>query len=149
MLLDIVYSENTLTADDFQKIRASTGRAPISLTQIESALKAGLYNVVATYDGQAIGMGRLVGDGSMYWYIQDLFINPAYQGRGIGKTIMDYMTAHIEGNTAPGTTTMVGLFSAKGKDGFYEKLGYAARPSEKYGAGMIRHLTITESEVEK
>ena len=143
--MNIVIEENTLTANQFQQIRESTGRKPPPLSQIEDALKAGLYNVIAKHNGQPIGMGRLVGDGSMYWYIQDLFIDPAYQGQGIGKTIMKYLTNHIENAGLPNTTTTVGLFSAMGKDGFYEKLGFAARPSEIYGAGMIKHIVVPDS----
>ena len=40
----------------------------------------------------------------------------------------------------------MGLFAAKGKDGFYEKLGYAARPSEIYGAGMIKHIAVPDGQ---
>ena len=140
--MNIVISENELTATQFMTIRESTGRKPIPLPQVEHALKAGLYNVLAKHNEQPIGMGRLIGDGSMYWYVQDLFINPAYQGQGIGKTIMEYLTRHIENNSLPNTTVTLGLFSAIGKDGFYEKLGFTSRPSDLYGAGMIKHIII-------
>jgi len=30
----------------------------------------------------------------------------------------------------------IGLFSAKGKEGFYNKFGFVERPNEKRGAGM-------------
>jgi len=103
--MDIIYEKNALTAAQYQAIRTSTGRKPLPLLQIENALAADLYNVIATHGGQPIGMGRLIGDGSLYWYIQDLFINPAYQGHGIGKMIMEYLTRHIENSSVPGTTT--------------------------------------------
>ena len=31
---------------------------------------------------------------------------------------------------------LVGLFAAKGKEGFYEKYGFMKRPNETYGNGM-------------
>ena len=145
--MNITFEENTLTASQFQLIRELTGRKPLPLLQIENALSAGLYSVLAKHDERPVGMGRLVGDGSMYWYIQDLFIDPAYQGRGIGKAIMEYLNRHIESASMPNTTTTVGLFSAIGKGGFYEKLGFVVRPSEIYGAGMIKHITTQEVDI--
>ncbi|MCR5501527.1 MAG: GNAT family N-acetyltransferase [Lachnospiraceae bacterium] len=32
---------------------------------------------------EVVGMGRLVGDGVMYWYLQEIVVLPEYQGRGI------------------------------------------------------------------
>jgi hypothetical protein len=51
---------------------------------------------------------------------------------------MEHIMQHIEKSSLPGTTVTVGLMAAKGKDAFYEKLGFVARPSEIYGAGMIK-----------
>jgi len=140
--MTLVIEENTLTAEQFQSIREATGRKPLPISQIRSALDFGLFRVLAKYNGRPVGMGRLVGDGSMYWYIQDLFVIPEYQGQGIGKAIVEYLIRHINITSPSGITTTVGLFSAIGKDGFYEKLGFTARPSEVYGAGMIKHLDI-------
>ena len=61
------------------------GRVAIPLPQAEAALRTGLFRVTAFCEGKAVGMGRLVGDGSMYWYIQDMAVLPEYQGRGIEK----------------------------------------------------------------
>ena len=39
-------------------------------------------------------------------------------------------------NSLPGTCVSLNLMSAKGKEAFYEKLGFKRRPSETDGAGM-------------
>ena len=140
-LMEIKYVENGLTAEQYVALMKSCGRQRTEL-QSEMALKGGLYNVLAKDGEQAVGMGRLIGDGVMYWYIQDVMIRPEYQGKGIGKTIIEYLLRHVESNGVSGTSAYVGLMSAKGKDGFYEKLGFIARPNEKYGAGMDRWIEI-------
>jgi len=67
----IHYEENTLTAKQFLSLRESVGWKGEEL-QIGKALEAGIYNVTAKDGEQAVGMGRLVGDGIMYWYVQDV-----------------------------------------------------------------------------
>ena len=47
---------------------------PVEL--VERALKNNLYDVIAVADGEVIGMGRLVGDGVMYWYLQEIVVLP-------------------------------------------------------------------------
>jgi GNAT superfamily N-acetyltransferase len=140
--MSIIYEENTLTAKQFFMLRESVGFRSICEPQIDKALKNGLYNISAKDGNKVIGMGRLVGDGFMYWYVQDVIVDPRHQGKGIGKEIVIRLTQYIEKNSLPDTTVTIGLMAAKGKDGFYENLGYIARPTDKFGAGMIKFHKI-------
>ena len=83
--MEIQYRENCLSPQDFIRLRIAVGRVAIPLPQAEAALRTGLFRVTAFCEGKAVGMGRLVGDGAMYWYIQDMAVLPEYQGRGIEK----------------------------------------------------------------
>jgi len=139
--MNILYEENMLTPRQFLLLRKSVGSTG-SEAQIGKALQCGLYNVSAKDGDDVIGMGRLVGDGFMYWYVQDVIVNPQYQDKGIGKEIMRLLTKYIEENSLPNTTVTIGLMAAKGKEYFYEKLGYIARPTDIYGSGMIKHHKI-------
>ena len=143
--MNIYFEENSLTAKQFMALRESVGRQSLALFQVEKSLESGLYNVLAKDGEQVVGMGRLVGDGVMYWYVQDVIVKPQYQGQGIGKAIMEHIMRHIEKASLPNTAVTIGLMAAKGKDDFYEKLGFIARPTETYGAGMIKHLRISDA----
>jgi putative acetyltransferase len=35
-------------------------------------------------------MGRLVGDGAMYWYLQEIVVLPKYQRQGIGAQLLEF-----------------------------------------------------------
>ena len=35
-------------------------------------------------------MGRLVGDGAMYWYLQEIVVLPEYQRQGIGAQLIEF-----------------------------------------------------------
>lgn len=72
--------------------------------------------------------------------IADVMVSTEFQGRGIGRMIMEQMMGFIRENLADGLTVMVNLMSVKGKEGFYRKFGFIERPNEKDGAGM--HLWL-------
>ena len=134
-LMSIHFEENTLTAKQFLLLRQSVGGTGVEL-QIEKALESGLYTILAKDGEQVVGMGRLVGDGFTICYIQDLIVLPEYQGKGIGTAIMEKLIDYIKDNAIPNTYVTAGLFSAKGKESFYEKFGFYIRPNENRGAGM-------------
>jgi len=48
---------------------------------IEKALPNSLYFVCAVSDGEIIGMARIIGDGGIAYYIQDVIINRNINGR--------------------------------------------------------------------
>ena len=101
---DVQLVDNVLTPEDFVRLKVATGFIDRPLNQVEKALQNGLFNVSAIYEGQVIGMGRLVGDGAMYWYLQEIIVLPEYQGKGIGRSIVSGVTIitfrSIEKNTA-------------------------------------------------
>lgn len=68
--------DNILQAEDFIRLRIQIGFAEIPVDHARKALQNGLINVSAIYNGELVGMGRLVGDGAMYWYLQDIIILP-------------------------------------------------------------------------
>jgi len=122
---EIELVDNALSAEDFIRLKLATGFMDRPLEQVAKALKNGLFNVSAVYKGETIGMGRLVGDGAMYWYLQEIIVLPEYQGKGIGKRIVNRLIEYIEYTAIPGTSVEVGLTAVKGKEPFYEKLGFS------------------------
>lgn len=83
-------------------------------------------------------MGRVVGDGYMYFYVQDVVVSPEYQGQGIGLMLVDKIEGYLTSAASKGAT--IGLLSAKGKEGFYRQYGYIDRPSESLGMGMCKFI---------
>lgn len=132
--------DNILKPEDFIRLKTATGFMERPLEQVEKALANGLFNVSAIYHGQVVGMGRLVGDGAMYWYLQEIIVLPEYQGKGIGKRIVNRLLEHIKSTAIPGTKIEVGLTSVKGKEPFYEKMGFSCGSS-----GMKKWIEIDSS----
>ena len=58
-------------------------------------------------------MGRLVGDGAVICYIQDLMIHPDYQHYGIGSAIIEDLIEYVENLCEEGTEIMLDLMCAQ------------------------------------
>ena len=134
--------DNKLTVDEYLKLRALVGWKKLSREQAQKALDNSLLVVGAYLAGQPIGMGRLVGDGAVICYVQDLVIPPQRKGMESDRRCsFKYLTlSTLEDLRLPGTEMMFDLMCAKGRERFYEAHGFLARPTEKLGPGMIQYM---------
>ena len=132
--------ENSLDTETYLKLREQVGWVKLSDRQASMAVNNCLYNVCAYVDGIPVGMGRVVGDGAVISYIQDLVVIPGVQGSGIGSMILDALKNYVSDITEPGTRMMLCLMCAKGREDFYLKHGFTARPTDKIGPGMIIYI---------
>jgi ribosomal protein S18 acetylase RimI-like enzyme len=73
------------------------------------------YSTVFLYDhGKLVGFGRAISDGAYQAAIYDLAVIAEYQGKGLGKLILQEMLKKLQGLN-------VILYTAPGKEGFYIK----------------------------
>ncbi len=126
------------TATQWMALRKSVGWATFDHLAAEKSLAATLYCVCA-YDGdELIGMGRVLGDGVISFYIGNVMVLPSRQKEGIGRKIIEELLAYVEQTAAPGA--IASLFSIKGKEDFYKKFGFSCRPDDGRGSGMSRYF---------
>lgn len=129
------YQENVLCYEDYYRLRESVGWANFSKEQTQAALNNSLYTVAVFENNQAVGMGRLIGDG-MYLIIADIVVDSAYQRKGIGSEIINMLIEYATKELPNGGRTSIQLISEKGKEPFYEKLGFKRIPNDFCGSGM-------------
>ena len=129
------YQENVLCYEDYCRLRESVGWTNFSKEQTQAALSNSLYTVAVFENSQAVGMGRLIGDG-MYLVIADIVVNPVYQGKGIGSKIVSMLIEYTTKELPDGGRTSIQLISEKGKEPLYEKLGFKRIPNDFCGSGM-------------
>ncbi len=134
--------EDKLDIDTYLRLRSSVKFHPLSREQAKRALDNSLYTLVAYCHGEAVGMGRIVGDGAVICYVQDLIIVPGAQGQGIGSLILETLKTFVIQTGFPGTMMMFDLMCAKGREKFYQKHGFISRPNDSLGPGMIQYLNL-------
>lgn len=127
--------ENQLDYETYYTLRKSVEWNNWSKEQAKKALENSYYSIVIFYNDNAIGMGRVVGDG-IYFTIVDVVVRPEYQGRKIGTTIMNSILEYIEKNMCEGSRVSVQLLAEVGKEQFYIKQGFKLVPHEYCGTAL-------------
>lgn len=129
------YRENVLNYEEYCALRKSVNWQFFSENQMQQALDNSLYIVSAVENEQTVGMGRLIGDG-MYYMIADIVVASTFQKYGIGTNITNMLLKYVEEKTPVGGRSSVQLIAEKGKEPFYEKLGFKRIPHAFCGSAM-------------
>lgn len=121
----------SISVAEFIMLRDAVGWPRTHERTTVSALKNSIYSAVAVKNNHVIGFGRIIGDGGLYFYIQDIMVHPECQGRGVGKALMHDLLHYIETHAGPGA--FVGLMAAKGRTTYYEQFGFRVREADAPG----------------
>ena len=133
----IKYLERTPSAEEFNYLTNSVGWGIRDNFIVEEALKNTLYSLCVYDDDKLIGYGRIIGDKTIFLYIQDIMVLPEYQNKCIGTGIMKNLSNRINEFKKINPNIRTYLGASKGKESFYEKFGFVSRPNEELGSGMI------------
>ena len=124
-----------ITVDEYQTLRGTTDWFQLTDDVVEKSLDNDLFSVCVLDHGKLVGMGRIVGDGAIYFYIQDIIVIPGHQGRGIGTLIMNEIESYLHENAF--NNSFIGLMAAEGVQRFYHKFGYKERDDNKPGMSKL------------
>lgn len=124
----------SLQPEELGKLLRSAANSSYSASELESIISKSTAYVTARDSGNLVGFGRLLSDGAVVAYINNMAVSPEYQKQGIGKAILDRL---IE---AAGNVKSIFLYSDTA-DLFYlnngfqlsEKRLYVRRCEEKIG----------------
>lgn len=131
-----VQYQNTVSVDDYLRLRQAVGWKPVSRRQAQAALDHSSHLVSGSVGGKTISSARLVSDGGTVFFIADVMVNPEYQGLGVGKAMVALLLERARAMLADGEQAKVVLMAAVGREPFYEKQGFSRHPSDQFGAGM-------------
>lgn len=127
---------NTITPEEYLEMRTSVGWSIFPLEQAAGGLNHTAHICCLRKNGVPVAMGRMLWDHGYTAYVSDIIVRPEFQGKGLGREVMNDLISYIKSVMKPGYRIMMSLKGAKGKEGFYKKFGFIERPNEDFGAGM-------------
>lgn len=133
----VINIDQDLTFEEYKMLRNTTTWTKLTDKQIEKLIEHSTFKVRATADGKTVGMGRVLFDFGYNSLITDIVVDPTYQGKGIGKLIVENLIQFVKNESSDNEYLQFNLLAAPGKSGFYEKLGFVKRDkSNGYGMNL-------------
>lgn len=132
---EITYTNN-ITVEAYNALRKSVNWISVTEKRASIALQHSFYLCVAMAQDTPVGMTRIVSDGGYSYFITDVIVNPAFQGRHIGTEMITRTLDYIQKDVLEGETVMISLMSAYEREPFYERFGFHKRPFGNHGSGM-------------
>ena len=120
---------------EYNFIRSAAGLSKKDVRTAKKGLKNSLFSVCAYVGDELVGIGRVVGDGGVYFQIVDLAVLPGHQGKSIGSSIMTELMKYVSKNARSGS--FISLFSNKNLAEYYKKFGFELRSSDSPGMSQM------------
>lgn len=137
---NMIEFKNTISIEEFCKLRESAGFQKLTEKQAETVLLNTSFIVNAMHNGESVGIVRVLTDMLTDAYITDVIVSPDFQGRGLGRKLLNEVIANLKKNAVKDIKLACNLYANPGKEPFYEKLGFQKLPNDKYGYGMLLEL---------
>lgn len=105
---------------DWQVVCRVLQEAGLAIHPVELTRKAfeNSYCKVFVFDNDLlIGVGRAISDGAYQAAIYDIAVLPTYQGKKVGRLIVDEIHKDLQ-------KINIILYASPGKEAFYSKIGY-------------------------
>lgn len=133
----IKYMKNVRNVKEYNQLYNLVGWGEYTDKIVAEALKHNIYSISAYDEEKIIGYGRIIGDKTIFLYIQDVMVLPEYQNQKIGTNIMNRLLEKITELRKTNPSLRVYLGASLNKEGFYERFGFKKREDVGLGSGMI------------
>ena len=131
------FVDRVATLDDHRALARSVGwEDHFSYPSIGASLEASVHGCVVLSENEAVGMARLVGDGSHYFYVQDVLVHPDHTDGGLATQLVERLIDWVT-QTAP-ADAVIGLFASPEALGVYDELGF----SNDDATGMLLQVPV-------
>lgn len=87
---EILYSiGGSLQPEELGKLLLAAADSRYSASELEAIIAKSTAYVTARDSGKLVGFGRLLSDGAVISYINNMAVSPQYQQQGIGRAILE------------------------------------------------------------
>lgn len=134
------------SVEEYRHIRVASGLSARTEAQATGAVTGSWYGCYIAYQdptspsshSQAVGMGRIIGDGGWYFHIADMGVLPEHQRKGLGDVILKHLLEYIKSNAAEGEPYVSSFADPPGRK-LYAKNGFVDG-SKHDELGMVLEL---------
>jgi len=124
----------TPSIDDYRRLRVAAGLSPKTRAAAERGLPNSVFAVVVHFQGRPIGMGRIIGDGGTFLQVVDIAVEPAHQGRGLGKAIVGALVKHLRANHSGAYVSLIADGEA---NRLYAQFGFEPTAPASIGMALV------------
>ncbi|PZR51732.1 GNAT family N-acetyltransferase [Xylanimonas oleitrophica] len=125
------------SVEEYVRLRAVSGLSPRTPEQAGPAVaNSWAFCHVRDAAGQAVAMGRILGDGGWYFHVADIATDPAHQRRGLGRRVMTWLLAQVD-ERAPADPYVTLMADEPGRP-LYRSLGFVETAPHSLGMVLRR-----------
>jgi GNAT superfamily N-acetyltransferase len=121
----------TPSVEDYRRLREISGLSPKSQYAAEKGLPNTIYAATIRYHAETVAMGRIVGDDGCFYQVVDIAVDPAHQGKGLGKIIVTSLVDFVRAEAPDGA--YVSLIADGPARYLYAKFGFEPVTPESIG----------------
>jgi ribosomal protein S18 acetylase RimI-like enzyme len=122
----------TPSSDEYRQLRVDAGLSAKSAEAAALGLPNTTFGVTIRNQGHLVGMGRIIGDGGLFFQIVDIAVDPKHQKRGLGKAIVRTLVEYLHETASSGA--YVSLIADGEANRLYSQFGF--RPTAPASIGM-------------
>jgi GNAT superfamily N-acetyltransferase len=124
------------TVEIYKRLRSASGLSSKSMEAAARGLPNSLFAVQVRLGDEAIGMGRVIGDGGCFYQVVDICVLPAHQGQGLGKLIMAEIRKFLDAEVPE--TGYVSLIADGEAQKLYAQYGFVLTAPRSVGMALSR-----------
>lgn len=132
---EYTFRDQTPSLDDYLRLRVITGLTPKATQAAAAGLPNTFFGVTVFCGEEVVGMGRIIGDGGLFFQIVDIAVDPAHQDQGIGKAIVSRLVDHLRSH-AP-SSAYVSLIADGEAHRLYAQFGFEPTAPRSIGMAFV------------
>ncbi|MGG4218983.1 GNAT family N-acetyltransferase [Paenibacillus jamilae] len=119
--------------EEYRVLRKEAGLSQITEEAAAKGLPNSLFAVTLRLGQELIGMGRVSGDGGVFFLVTDIAVKPSHQGKGYGRKLMEEIMEYLRREVPAGSFAT--LIADKPADRLYAQFGF--QPVSPRSEGMF------------
>ncbi|KAL8729073.1 MAG: hypothetical protein Q9166_004990 [cf. Caloplaca sp. 2 TL-2023] len=122
------------SVETYVSLRIDTGLTTFSTEASVRGLPNTLFSVQIMHARQAVGMGRITGDGGCFFFVSDICTLPAHRGQGLAKAVMAELMQWLRTNAPKGAYVSLGADGRANE--LYRQFGFRETKENFDSVGM-------------